>query len=163
MRISQATLSQMSPGAPTLSSCNLPAVPQALTIHLQLAGQERLMSTKNYWQGFAIGALSGVSAGLASVFAWNFLSSSVNRRVLRLQKSVQIGRPVREVFEAWTNLQDLPLLSGLIKRVEEIGDRSRWIVNVDGRDISWDAEIVQLIPNQAIGWKSLRGPKHTGR
>jgi hypothetical protein len=32
-----------------------------------------------------------------------------------------------------------------------------------GANLEWDAEIEQLIPNQAIGWKSVSGPKHTGR
>ena len=30
-------------------------------------------------------------------------------------------------------------------------------------NLEWDARIEQLIPNEAIGWKSVNGPKHTGR
>ncbi len=29
--------------------------------------------------------------------------------------------------------------------------------------IEWESEIEQFIPNQAIGWKSVTGPKHSGR
>jgi uncharacterized membrane protein len=29
--------------------------------------------------------------------------------------------------------------------------------------VRWDAELMQIIPHQAIGWKSVSGPKHTGR
>jgi hypothetical protein len=36
-------------------------------------------------------------------------------------------------------------------------------VLVDGRTLEWDAQVEQRIANQAIGWKSLSGPKHTGR
>src|SRR5262249_25781903 len=30
-------------------------------------------------------------------------------------------------------------------------------------DFEWEARLVRFIPGQAIGWKSVRGPKHTGR
>jgi hypothetical protein len=36
-------------------------------------------------------------------------------------------------------------------------------VNVGGKTIEWHAITEQFIHNQAIGWKSVSGPKHTGR
>ena len=40
---------------------------------------------------------------------------------------------------------------------------THWRVGVGPANLEWDARIEQLIPNEAIGWKSLNGPKHTGR
>jgi uncharacterized membrane protein len=97
------------------------------------------------------------------MLAWNGLSTALESRVLRLERSLQIGRPVNEVFDAWTHLEQLPVFSGLIRQVESYGRRSLWQVTLDGRDFEWEAEQVQFIPGQAIGWKSIRGPKHTGR
>ena len=37
------------------------------------------------------------------------------------------------------------------------------LAQLDGRKVQWDAEVEQFIPKQAIGWKSVNGPKHTGR
>ena len=34
---------------------------------------------------------------------------------------------------------------------------------VKGRLLHWDAQLFQDIPNQALGWKSVSGPKHSGR
>jgi len=36
-------------------------------------------------------------------------------------------------------------------------------VHVNGVPVEWEAEITQVVPYQAIGWKSVSGPKHTGR
>lgn len=117
---------------------------------------------KRYWRGFATGAATG--AGLT--FGSMALASALGRRnprIVRLEKSLQIGRPVEEVFQQWANLDRLPEWSECVEEVFRNGNCSHWVVNVDGRKLEWDAEVEQFIPNEAIGWKSLNGPKHTGR
>jgi uncharacterized membrane protein len=47
--------------------------------------------------------------------------------------------------------------------VSTVGHRSHWNGRVKGKRVEWDAELTQLILNQAIGWKSVNGPKHSGR
>ncbi len=76
---------------------------------------------------------------------------------------MNVGRPVETVFEAWSNLERLPQWISFVKRVERAGNTTRWTVEIDGREIRWDAEIAQVVSHQSIGWKSLSGPKHTGR
>ncbi len=117
---------------------------------------------KRYWRGFATGAATG--AGLT--FGSMALASALGRRnprIVRLEKSLQIGRPVEEVFQHWSNIDRLPEWSDSVEEVFSSGNCSHWVVKVDGRTLEWDAEIEQLIPNEAIGWKSVNGPKHTGR
>jgi uncharacterized membrane protein len=112
-----------------------------------------------FWKGFAAGAASGVGAMLAL----NAVASARHSRVIRLERSLQIARPVSEVFAAWIELEQLPTISEVIRCVESYGRRSRWVVTLDGKTFEWEAEVTQFIPNQAIAWKSVRGPKHTGR
>ncbi len=102
----------------------------------------------------------GTAAGVGS-FALISSLAGARARIVRLEKSLQIGRPLAEVFDAWFTL--LPQSSPMIEAVRREGNRSHWKVRVQGKSIEWDSEIEQLIPNQAIGWKSVRGPKHTGR
>jgi uncharacterized membrane protein len=82
---------------------------------------------------------------------------------VRLEKSIQIGSPVEDVFRAWIDLERLPQLTDVIEHVIREGDRSHWKVNIDGKQIEWNAVIEQFILNQAIGWKSTSGAKHSGR
>ncbi|MGH9521296.1 MAG: SRPBCC family protein [Terriglobales bacterium] len=115
-----------------------------------------------HWRGFAAGAAAGAGLTFGSVALVNTLFRR-NARVIRLEKSIQIGRPQDEVFRAWAEMDRLPRWSNCVEEIRKDGDRSHWKVKVDGRSMEWDSAIEQFIPNQAIGWKSLNGPKHTGR
>lgn len=121
------------------------------------------MASKRFWKGFAAGAAAGTSAGFGS---W-LLSRAVFHRsdsgVVRLEKSVQIGRPIDEVFRAWSDLEHLPSRLRAIEEVRVRGARSHWKVRINGQAFEWDAKLTQNIRNQSLGWKSTRGPKHTGR
>lgn len=121
------------------------------------------MAHRNFWNGFAIGAAAGALGSVGSILAWKSASSAHSSRVLRLEKSIQIGRPVGDVFRVWSDFSHLARFSDLIQSVRNYGNRSHWVVTIDGKNYEWDAELEQVISNQAIGWKSLSGPKHTGR
>jgi uncharacterized membrane protein len=115
-----------------------------------------------YWTGFAAGAFIGTGAAIAAAYLANVMSGR-GRRILRLEESIQIARPVSEVFQSWIDLEELPRYMEYVKRIRVAGQTSYWNVNVDGKDFKWQARTVQLIPNEAIGWKSTSGPKHSGR
>lgn len=120
------------------------------------------MASRRFWKGFAAGAAAGAGAGFGS---W-FLARATFRRqsqIVRLEKSLQIGRPIEEVFLAWSDFERLPRLVRLIEDVRVEGKRSHWKMRLNGHSFEWEAELTQNIPNQALGWKSVRGPKHTGR
>ena len=117
------------------------------------------MARDNFWSGFALGALAGVGG----LLAMKSFSSDKDSHILRLEKSVNIGRPVEMVFAAWSNFERLPQFIDFVKKVERYGTHSRWTVNIDGKEFEWDAQITQVVSNQSIGWKSLAGPRHTGR
>jgi len=117
------------------------------------------MTKENFWNGFALGAL----AGAAGFVIASRRASSYHSRILRLERSIQIGRRVEEVFAEWSNFAELPQKISGLRRVDVSGLHSNWVLAVDGRQLEFAAEIAQLIPNQAIGWKSITGPKHSGR
>lgn len=121
------------------------------------------MARARFWKGFAIGAASGAAAGLGAVFAWRAVRQQEDNSVVRLEKSVQIGRPVEEVYAAWEDIENLPRYLSVIESVTPMGSRSHWIANINGRQAEWDAELIHRKPNEELGWKSVNGPKHTGR
>jgi uncharacterized membrane protein len=135
-------------------------------MRVETSGYERVSNGKNgdrYWGGFAAGALIGTAAAAAAVMVANALSRSRDHRILRLEDSIQIARPVDEVFRAWADFRNLPDYIDAVRHVEVQGDRSIWNVSANGKNSRWEAETVQFVPDEAIGWKSLSGPKHTGR
>src|SRR4029079_2668862 len=59
--------------------------------------------------------------------------------------------------------ESLPERMSMVKSVRPFGRRSHWVVEINGRSFEWGAESIQNVPNRALGWKSVNGPKHTGR
>ncbi len=118
------------------------------------------MSQKQFWSGVAVGS----GAVLGVMVAANVRTQRSHERVARVERSVQIGADVESVFRAWSHFERIPQYCRYITHVKSTGlDRSEWTANIDGRILHWEAEITQVIPNQVIGWKSIRGPKHSGR
>src|SRR5215471_13433589 len=118
-----------------------------------------MMRVRSFWTGFAWGAAAVAGTGLAVAT----LRRGGTSRILRLEKTIQIAKPLHDVFDMWSDPEDLSSLSGMITRVRSYGNRSRWTVVVKSVPVEWEAEITQFVPYQAIGWKSLSGPKHSGR
>jgi uncharacterized membrane protein len=118
---------------------------------------------EDFWPGFAVGAAAGTLLGIGAGLSWRSRISGVAPSVLRLEKSINIGRPVHTVFSSLLSLEELPRWIGFVKAVEQRGKRSRWVVEIDGRRIEWSARITQAVPNESIAWKSISGPRHTGR
>ena len=121
------------------------------------------MARNRFWKGFAAGATAGAGGTLGLLLGLNYVGRAGHRRVVHLEKSIQIASPVEDVFRAWLDLERLPQLSDTIEQIRRDGDNSHWRVNIEGRSFEWDAHIEQFILNQAIGWKSISGPKHSGR
>jgi uncharacterized membrane protein len=116
-----------------------------------------------FWGGFAAGALIGTAASVAAVIISHAIGSSRDRRIVRLEDSIQVGRPLPEVFRAWSDFQEFPRYLRMLRNVRIAGSRSDWEAEINGKEFRWTAETTQLIPNEAIGWKSISGPKHSGR
>lgn len=122
------------------------------------------MSQRDFWSGFGAGAAAGIFTGIGATVAWrSFRTGNQDADVLRLEKTVQVGRPVHEVFRTWSELENLPEYIGMVKRIRPFGRRSHWTIEINGKAFEWDAELIQVVPNQALAWKSASGPKHTGR
>ncbi len=117
------------------------------------------MNGPSFGAGFGLGLAVGLTSGLA----WTTIARLRTNSVLRIEKSIQIGKPVEEVFAAWSNFSRLPHMIHSIDEVQQHGARSFWAMEVDGKHMEWEAALTQNIPNQSLGWKSLSGPKHTGR
>ena len=80
-------------------------------------------------------------------------------RGIRVEKSVIINASPEQLFAFWRNFENLPRFMDHLKSVSVIDDkRSHWTVNGPaGSDAEWDAEIINEVPNELIGWRSVEG------
>jgi len=120
------------------------------------------MAKSGNWPAFTAGAAFGALA-IAGILSYKRLASIDDSGVIHIERSINIGRPVENLFSAWLNVERMPQLVSLLQKVERFGADSRWVVDLDGREFVFDAQITQIIFNESIGWKSVIGPKHSGR
>jgi uncharacterized membrane protein len=80
-------------------------------------------------------------------------------RGVHVRESVRLERPVADVYRFWRRLQNLPQFMTYLDRVTETsGGKSHWVARGPaGLAVEWDAEIINEVENQVIGWQSLPG------
>ncbi len=85
---------------------------------------------------------------------------------IRVDKSITIGRPPREVFDFWKDLNNLTRFMKNVESVTQLEDgRSHWVVKGPaGRKVEWDATIHNQIDGEMIAWRTLDGSavQHAG-
>ena len=74
-----------------------------------------------------------------------------------VEESVTINQPIEILYRFWRNLENLPRFMRHLKSVERITDTlSRWRARGPaGTTVEWNAEIINEVPNQVIGWRSI--------
>jgi uncharacterized membrane protein len=78
-------------------------------------------------------------------------------RGIHVKERITIARPVDEVYRFWRSFSNLPQCMTHLERVDEIDrTRSHWVVRGPaGKTLEWDAEVINDVPNQVIGWRSI--------
>jgi uncharacterized membrane protein len=78
---------------------------------------------------------------------------------IRIDESVTIDKPREEIYTFWRNLENLPRFMQHVQSVTRIDERrSHWVVRGPaGKNLSWDAEIINEEAPERIGWRSLPG------
>lgn len=84
------------------------------------------------------------------------IALSVARRVAR---SITVNRSRSEVYAFWRNFENLPQFMKHLDKVSVLDERrSEWTARAPmGRRVSWEAEILEDVPNERISWRSLPG------
>jgi uncharacterized membrane protein len=78
-------------------------------------------------------------------------------RGIHVESAVTINRPAAELYAFWRNFENLPKFMPHLVSVRRIDDRrSHWVAKAPaGRTVEWDAEIVNEIHHELIGWRTL--------
>lgn len=81
------------------------------------------------------------------------------QRGTHVEEVVNINKPPAELFRSWQDVERLPeFMHNLISVKKQDDVRSHWIVRgPGGKELQWDAEIINQVQNELIGWRTLRG------
>ena len=76
----------------------------------------------------------------------------------RIEKSIEVKCPVRQVYNQWTQFEEWPRFMAGVKEVRQLDDTHlHWHAEIWGKDKEFDAEIVEQVPDQRIAWRSTSG------
>ena len=75
---------------------------------------------------------------------------------MHVTKNITVARPRTEVYAFWRDFENLPrFMHHLESVVSTGGGRSHWVAkSIAGREIEWDAELVEDRPNERIAWRT---------
>jgi uncharacterized membrane protein len=81
----------------------------------------------------------------------------------RVEKSIEIDKPLRMVYDQWTQFEEFPRFMEGVEEVHQLDDKTlHWKATIAGKTEEWDATIVQQIPDQTIAWRHTRGAVNSG-
>jgi uncharacterized membrane protein len=76
---------------------------------------------------------------------------------IQVERSITIGLPAAQIYEFFRNFENLPRFMTHLQSVTVIdSQRSHWVTKGPAGSVAqWDAEIINEIPNELIGWRSV--------
>jgi uncharacterized membrane protein len=82
-------------------------------------------------------------------------------RGIRVEKTVTINATPEQLYGFWRNFSNLPRFMDHLEEVRMIdNNRSHWRTKGPaGIAAEWDAEVINDIPNELIGWRSVEGSR----
>jgi uncharacterized membrane protein len=90
----------------------------------------------------------------------------VDGRPIDVHETIEIDAPVEKVFDYWQRYENFPRFMPKVRSVRELGGgRSHWTVaGPVGIPVEWDADVTELVPNEALAWTTVPGSRvqHAG-
>jgi len=96
-------------------------------------------------------------AAFAPAFARQLLRAGAARRRFHLRTTLDLDRPVHEVFDFCRDFENFPrVVQSLHSVVDHQDGRSHWeVMSPSGEILGWDALVTQYVPNVVIAWRSV--------
>jgi uncharacterized membrane protein len=80
-----------------------------------------------------------------------------------IEKTIDVDAPLRAVYNQWTQFEEFPHFMEGVKQVRQLDEkRLFWRASILGKDVEWEAEIFEQIPDTRIAWRSTTGHPNAG-
>jgi len=98
-------------------------------------------------------------AAFAPAFTRKLLRAGAARRRVRLRTTIDIDRPVHDVFEFCRDFENFPRVVQSLHAIVDYQDgRSHWTVIAPGGEcLEWDVQVTKYVPNVVIAWRAVPG------
>jgi uncharacterized membrane protein len=117
--------------------------------------------------GVALAAAAAPLAYRGVTGAWpGFANGADDTRValsgergIHVREAIRLEVPLEVVYTFWRRLENLPRFMSHLREVRDLGGgRSHWVAEGPANmTVEWDADIINEVPNDVIGWRSSAG------
>jgi membrane protein len=77
--------------------------------------------------------------------------------------AIDVDRPVRDVYERWRRIDELPRILQNVVAIRQLDDRTtRWTVRIAKEQREFDAEVTEQVPELRMAWKGRGTPEQAG-
>ena len=77
--------------------------------------------------------------------------------------SVDVNRPIRVVYDQWTQFESFPKFMEGVERIEQTGPTTtHWVTKIAGVQREFDAEITEQHPDERVAWTTTNGTHQSG-
>ena len=81
----------------------------------------------------------------------------------RISRDIEVEVPVRTAYDQWTQFETFPRFMEGVKEVRQLdAAHLTWRAEIGGKEETWDAEIVEQVPDHRIAWRSVSGAPNAG-
>jgi uncharacterized membrane protein len=76
----------------------------------------------------------------------------------KIEDSIDVQVPVREVYDQWTQFEEFPRFMDGIQSVQQLDDTHvQWSAEIRGERRQWTTEITEQQPDERISWRTIAG------
>jgi uncharacterized membrane protein len=149
-------------GVPEQKSVQPIRTPRPLTLVAAAALGGALLALGRRGRGGALARFAGlalISVASEPILRERVRRAGARRRALSAHSSIEIARPVSDVFRFFKDFENFPRIVASIRSVVDYEDgRSHWEVYTPGGEtLEFDAVVTKYVPNSVIAWASVPG------
>lgn len=80
-----------------------------------------------------------------------------------IEQSIEVAVPVETAYNQWTQFETFPSFMEGVKEIRQLDDtRLHWVVEHNGREHEFEAEITEQHPDERVAWRTTDGKSHAG-
>jgi uncharacterized membrane protein len=80
-----------------------------------------------------------------------------------IEESIEVNVPVSTAYNQWTQFEEFPKFMESVREIRQLDDTHlHWRAEVAGKEIEWDVEITEQVPDKRIAWRSTSGVPNGG-
>ncbi|WP_433062740.1 SRPBCC family protein [Dactylosporangium sp. CS-033363] len=124
------------------------------------AGAEKLAEGRSPMRAALSSGWAGLKEKVKGVFGGGG-SKPKKLKLTNIEEQLDVGVPVRVAYNTWTQFADFPSFMKKVESVEQESDeKTNWKAQVFWSHRTWEATIVQQIPDYNVVWRSKGAKGH---